>query len=145
MDSIRRATLQDIDRVVPLFDAYRQFYGQDSDPDGARRFLIERTERQQSVILIADDDAGFAQLYPSFSSVRMQSTMILNDLFVRPELRCSGIGAALLHTACDVARESGATRMSLSTAVDNSAAHALYVRAGWERDAQFHTYTIAIG
>jgi GNAT superfamily N-acetyltransferase len=145
MDSIRRATLQDIDRVVPLFDAYRQFYGQDSDPDGARRFLIERTERQESVILIAGDDAGFAQLYPSFSSVRMQPTMILNDLFVRPEARSHGIGAALLHAACDVARESGATRMSLSTAVDNSAAHALYIRAGWERDAQFHTYTIAIG
>ena len=145
MDSIRRATLQDIDRVVPMFDAYRQFYGQDSDPDGARRFLIERIERQQSVILIAGDDAGFAQLYPSFSSVRMQPTMILNDLFVRPEARSRGIGAALLHAACDVARESGATRMSLSTAVDNSAAHALYIRAGWERDAQFHTYTIAIG
>lgn len=145
MDSIRRATLQDIDRVVPLFDAYRRFYGQDSDLDGARRFLIERIERQQSVILIAGDDAGFAQLYPSFSSVRMQPTMILNDLFVRPDARSHGIGAALLHGACDVARDSGATRMSLSTAVDNSAAHALYVRAGWERDAQFHTYTIAIG
>ncbi len=145
MDSIRRATLQDIDRVVPMFDAYRQFYGQDSDPDGARRFLIERTERQESVILIAGDDAGFAQLYPSFSSVRMQPTMILNDLFVRPKARSHGIGAALLHAACDVARDNGASRMSLSTAVDNSAAHALYVRAGWERDAQFHTYTIAIG
>jgi len=145
MDSIRRATLQDIDRVVPLFDAYRQFYGQGSDLDGARRFLIERTERQESVILIAGDDTGFAQLYPCFSSVRMQPTMILNDLFVRPEARSRGIGAALLHAACDVAREGGAARLSLSTAVDNSAAHALYVRAGWQRDAQFHTYAIAIG
>lgn len=145
MDSIRRATLQDIDRVAPLFDAYRQFYGQNSDLDGVRRFLIERTERAQSVILIAGDDAGFAQLYPSFSSVRMRSTMILNDLYVRPEARSRGIGAALLHAACEAARQSGAGRMSLSTAVDNSAAHALYVRAGWERDAHFHTYTIAIG
>lgn len=145
MDNIRRVTLQDIDRVVPLFDAYRQFYGQNSDLAGARRFLTERTEQGQSVILIAGDDVGFAQLYPSFSSVRMRPTMILNDLFVRPESRCGGIGAALLHAACDVARESGAAQMSLSTAVDNSAAHALYVRAGWERDAQFHTFTIAIG
>ncbi|KQM40904.1 GNAT family N-acetyltransferase [Sphingomonas sp. Leaf10] len=145
MDSIRRATLQDIDRVVPMFDAYRKFYGQNSDLDSARRFLTERTLQGQSVILIAGDDAGFAQLYPSFSSVRMQPTMILNDLYVRPEMRCRGVGEALLHAACDVARESGAARMSLSTAVDNSAAHALYVRAGWERDAHFHTYTIAIG
>ncbi|KQM77558.1 acetyltransferase [Sphingomonas sp. Leaf22] len=145
MGTIRRATLQDIDRIVPLFDAYRQFYEQDSDPDGARAFLIERIERAQSVLLLADDDAGFAQLYPSFSSVRLRPTMILNDLFVRPELRSHGVGAALLHAACDVARDSGAARMSLATAVDNSAAHALYVRAGWTRDAQFHTYAIATG
>ncbi len=144
MVTIRRATLDDIDRIVPLFDAYRQFYEQDSDPAGARAFLTERLERDQSVILLADGDTGFAQLYRCFSSVRMAPTMILNDLFVRPEVRCGGVGAALLHAACDHARASGATRMTLQTAVDNSAAHALYVRAGWERDAQFLTYGIAV-
>lgn len=144
MKSIRRATLQDIDRIVPLFDGYRQFYGQSSDIDGARRFLTERIENADSIILLAADDAGFAQLYPCFSSVRMRSTLILNDLFVAPDARGHGVGAALLGAARAHARSAGATRMTLSTAVDNSAAHALYIRAGWERDAQFHTYTIAI-
>lgn len=144
MVNICRATLQDIDRIVPLFDAYRRFYGQDSDLDGARQFLTARIERDESVILLADAEAGFAQLYPCFSSVRLSATLILNDLFVAPETRCRGVGAALLEAARAHARSVGASRMSLSTAVDNSAAHALYVRAGWERDAQFHTYTIAV-
>ncbi|PXA99155.1 GNAT family N-acetyltransferase [Nostoc sp. 3335mG] len=145
MVSIRRATLQDIDRLVPLFDAYRQFYEQDSDLAGARRFLTERIERSESIVLIADDALGFTQLYPSFSSVRLQPTMILNDLYVRPEARGRGVGAALLNAACGAAREAGVARMVLSTAVDNSAAHALYVRAGWERESRFHTYAIELG
>lgn len=145
MVTISRATMDDIDRVVPLFDAYRQFYGQESDVAGARRFLTERIVRGESVILIADGNAGFTQLYPCFSSVRMQRTMILNDLFVAPEARGRGVGHALLAAACDHARTVGAKRLTLSTAVDNSAAHALYVRAGWQRDAQFHTFAITVG
>ena len=144
MVQICRATLQHLDRIVPLFDAYRQFYGQNSDLAGARAFLSERIERGESVILLAADGAGFTQLYPCFSSVRMRKTLILNDLFFAPEARCRGVGEALLDAACAHARSVGAARMTLSTAVDNSAAHALYVRAGWERDAQFHTYTIAV-
>lgn len=145
MVTICRATMDDIDRVVPLFDAYRRFYGQPSDVAGARHFLTERIRQDESVILIADDDTGFTQLYPCFSSVRMQPTIILNDLFVVPDARGRGVGHALLAAACDHARTVGAARMTLSTAVDNSAAHALYIRAGWQRDAQFHTFAIAVG
>ena len=142
--TIHRATIADLDRLVPLFDAYRQFYEQPSDPAGGRAFLTERFERGDSIVLIDADGVGFAQLYPMLSSVRMRRTFILNDLFVQPDTRCRGLGHALLQAACDEARAAGAARMTLSTAVDNSAAHALYVRAGWKRDAQFHTYTIAL-
>ena len=34
--SIRRATIEDLDLIVPLFDAYRQFYKQRSDAVLAR-------------------------------------------------------------------------------------------------------------
>ena len=39
--SVRPATRSDLDALVPLFDGYRQFYGQPSDPAGAREFLAE--------------------------------------------------------------------------------------------------------
>ena len=87
---VRQATVVDLDLLVPLFDAYRQFYRQPSDPDRARHFLLERFEHNQSVILLAfeDDTAiGFTQLYPSFSSGAMAPIFILNDLFVKPEAR----------------------------------------------------------
>lgn len=56
-------------QLAPLFDAYRQFYGQPADQGVAERFLAERLERQDSVILLAcrgPEAVGFSQLYPSF-------------------------------------------------------------------------------
>ena len=102
---IRRATLDDIDSLAPLFDAYRGFYGQPSDVDAARAFLRERHERDESVALIAFDDAravGFVQLYPIFSSVRMRRVWLLNDLYVDAGARRSGAGRA--KGALDLAR-----------------------------------------
>ena len=84
--NIRQATLDDLGAIVPLFDGYRQFYGQPSDPALARSFLSERLIHHQSVVFIALDAQqqaiGFTQLFPSFSSVSAARIFILNDLFV---------------------------------------------------------------
>jgi len=83
---------------------------------------------------------GFTQLYPSFSSVSMARTFILNDLFVVPQARGMGVGKSLLKTARDYAARIGAVRLSLSTSIDNSAAQTLYEQQGWARDRQFLVY-----
>src|SRR5579875_3465956 len=96
---IRQASILDLDSIVPLFDAYRQFYRLPSDPEGARRFLRERFENKESVIFLAlvnGAPAAFTQLYPSFSSASMARIFVLNDLFVCPDERRQGLGAALL-------------------------------------------------
>jgi hypothetical protein len=85
-----RAGLEHLDVLTGLFDSYRQFYGQEPDLPGARRFLEARLRCRDSVVFLAfRDDAtrtsvGFVQLYPSFSSVSMKPIWILNDLFVAP-------------------------------------------------------------
>ncbi|WP_094584444.1 GNAT family N-acetyltransferase [Synechococcus sp. BO 8801] len=140
---VRRAGLTDLDVIVPLFDGYRQFYGQPSEPDRVRAFLKERLAQGDSVLLMAEADGlvlGFTQLYPSFSSVSMAPIFILNDLFVVPETRRSGVARLLLDAAVRHGREAGAIRLSLSTAHTNTAAQALYTSAGWKRDAVFCVY-----
>lgn len=145
---VRQATVHDLSTLVPLFDGYRQFYGQRSDPEGVRAFLGARFAHHQSVILLASDGRGaglgFTQLYPLFSSVRMVRTYLLNDLFVAPEARRHGVAAALLHEAAAHARALGAASLSLSTALDNVPAQALYESLGWQRDRQFCEYTLAL-
>jgi ribosomal protein S18 acetylase RimI-like enzyme len=136
-------TLEQVELVVPLFDAYRQFYGQPPDLDGARRFLTERLGRGESVIyaVVEGERAlGFTQLYPSFSSVSMRPIWVLNDLFVAEDARRRGVGARLLRAGRDHAVKTGAVRLALSTAVTNTTAQALYERDGWRRDTAFLHY-----
>jgi ribosomal protein S18 acetylase RimI-like enzyme len=145
---VKRASLADLDLIVPLFDAYRQFYEQPSNLALARGFIADRLEREQSVIFLAlrQDGAavGFTQLYPSFSSASAQRIFILNDLFVDPSVRRRGVGQKLLAAAAEFGRSAGAVRLTLSTAHSNTAAQALYEAQGWRRDEVFRSYQLAL-
>jgi GNAT superfamily N-acetyltransferase len=148
---IKRAAVTDLDAVAPLFDAYRQFYGQRSDPAAARAFLGERLRREESVIFFAvaegepgNEALGFTQLYPSFSSVSVRRLWILNDLFVRTGVRRDGVGRRLLERAREWAIETDAKGLTLATAVSNAAARALYESCGWRRDDEFEHYVLLV-
>jgi ribosomal protein S18 acetylase RimI-like enzyme len=135
--TIRRASAADLDALVPLFDAYRMFYAQPSDPVRARDFLAERFANGESIVLLAERGAstvGFTQLYPIFSSVRTARTWLLNDLFVAEGARRGGVARALLDAAAAFAREQGAAGVMLETTRDNGPARALYRAAGWNED-----------
>lgn len=145
--TIRQATIRDLEELVPLFDNYRQFYGRISDLRAAREFLLARFDNHESIVFIAHEDEraiGFTQLYPSFSSISLARIFILNDLFVHEQARRKGVASALMSAAVEFATTMGATRLSLSTAMTNHAAQALYRSAGWERDDQFWVYDFAI-
>lgn len=147
-DTVRRATLDDIEQLVPLFDGYRQFYGAVSDLSLARQFLTDRMSRGESVVLLAEDrdraGIGFAQLFPSFCSVRAAPIYILNDLFAVPPARRRGVGALLLKAAAETGRAAGAVRLELSTAITNVPAQRLYERLGWKRDEEFSVYGLLL-
>jgi ribosomal protein S18 acetylase RimI-like enzyme len=142
-----RATMDDLDGVSGLFNLYRIFYQQDSNLDGAKRYIKERIESNESVIFIVKDTekyVGFTQLYPTFSSISMKRAWILNDLYVAAEARKRGVGETLLQKAKDYAIATGANSISLSTAPDNFSAQSLYEKNGYERDSQFYHYELSL-
>ena len=49
--SIQKATLNDLDSLAELFDLYRIFYQQKSDFSGAREFIKERLNNEESLFL----------------------------------------------------------------------------------------------
>jgi GNAT superfamily N-acetyltransferase len=147
---IETAGTKHIRQVVPLFDAYRRFYEQSSDPRGARRFLLRRLRRRESVIFLAflsgkeSIALGFTQLYPCFSSISMRRTWILNDLYVAPEARGKGAGKALMEAARRLALKTGADSITLETGIPNRVARRLYEQLGYERDRAYYRYSLRI-
>jgi ribosomal protein S18 acetylase RimI-like enzyme len=140
----RPAEARDLDAVAALFDAYRQFYEMPADLALARRYLDDRFRRRESVILVAENEAGelvgFTQLYPAFCSVLADRTFVLYDLFVTPAARGTGAGRALMEAAEAHAREAGAARLELQTAKTNTIGQSLYESCGWKRDEAFYVY-----
>lgn len=153
---VRAATVRDLPAVARLFDAYRVFYGRSSNRRAARVFLADRMGRGESVILVASGrmassrltsgrsatgharvDVGFAQLYRSFSSVRLGQSLILNDLFVIPEARRQGIGARLVDACTAFARKARAVSLELETHPDNAPAMRLYAGKGFVVDTEY--------
>lgn len=141
---IRPFTPHDWPRLVELFDRYRGFYQKPSDPAACETFLRERHSLGESVILVAEWDGevqGFVQLYPSFTSVGLQRTWILNDLYVSELARGHRLGEALVQAAMAFVVERGQSRLSLMTGVSNTVAQGLYEKLGWKRTTEFYTYS----
>ncbi|WP_369372374.1 N-acetyltransferase family protein [Promicromonospora sp. Populi] len=156
---VRPVTDDDVDAVVDLFRQYLRFYDQEVPAAEARAYLTARRDAGESVLLVAallpdGDEAasgdghelvGFAQSYPTWSSVSLSRSWVLNDLFVSPTARGTGAGRALVQETCRRAKEAGAIRVSLATAWDNVAAQGLYESEGFVRDQHFHHYAFVTG
>ena len=131
---------EDLADLLPLMAGYCEFYGAapgaDSlvalsrtlleDPDShGLQLIARRRERGEAV--------GFATLYWSWSTLRAGQIAVMNDLYVSPEARGMGVGAALIE-ACRVrCRERGMSRLEWRTAPDNVRAQRLYDSVGAQR------------
>lgn len=130
--------MSDIDELTRLFDGYRVFYEQASDPGLARSFIQQRLMNDESRIFVGDKGdgscCGFTQLFPSFSSVSAAPIWVLNDLYVEQSARKLGVGRRLMDAAREFAIDTGAKGILLETAKTNMNAQALYESLGYERN-----------
>lgn len=139
----RQVHQSDLDALGNLFDLYRVFYRQASNPAEAIAFIEARLAHRDSRIFVADragELLGFTQLYPSFSSVSMKRLWILNDLYVNESARKRGVGFGLLTAARDFARADNAKGLILATENINTTAQALYASFGFVKDTTFFHY-----
>ena len=141
--AVRQAVAADIDTLAGLFDQYRQFQGQAGDLSAARAFLAERFDHGESIVFLATAGSapvGFAQLYPSFSSVSLSRVFILNDLFVLEAMRGQRVASQLLSALESHAWSFGASRVTLNVARTNVPAQQVYAARGWKQDEQFFMF-----
>ena len=140
---IRKGTINDLEELVLLFDDYRVFYEMPSDIESARTFLSNRILQNESEIFVAEFESnlvGFVQLYPLFSSTRMKRLWLLNDLFVNPAYRNTGISIALIEEAKKLCINTNACGMMLETAKSNIVGNNLYPKTGFKLDKDHNYY-----
>lgn len=143
MYNIKKAELSDLDRIFPLFDAYRIFYNYPSDIIEAQLFLKDRITKNESEIFVAltlsGTAVGFTQLYPLFSSTRMKRLWLLNDLYVDEIHRGKGVSVMLIDAAKKLCVDTEACALTLETAKTNFIGNNLYIKTGFNLD-QDHNY-----
>lgn len=137
---ITRVTEGDLLDLLPLLRAYCDFYEaapSDSDLLAVSRALIA-DHSCEGLQLIARDRTGgavgFTTLYWSWSTLGACRQGVLNDLFVAPESRGTGLAEALIEASRSRCRDHGAATMSWQTAMDNLRAQAVYERVGARRE-----------
>jgi len=145
--SIKQASTEDAVVVGSLFDSYRVFYKQNTNPELALEYISERLTNKESIVFLAQDEKnvglGFTQLYPTFSSVSAQKSWILNDLYVSKNARKMGIARELMAAAHEFAIGTGANGIALETAKDNINAQALYESLGDKRSTGYYNYFLS--
>jgi len=144
MAHIRRAATADVEQLAELVEQYRGFYRQEPNPN-TQQFLRDRLASNESVVVVAVEDdqlVGFAQCYPTFSTVALAEIWLLNDVFVHPDFRRRHIAEQLMAETEAAAQHAGAVRIWLRTAHLNAPAQALYEGRGWVHDDVFKRYDL---
>lgn len=144
---ITAATLDNLDKLTPMFIHYRELYGAMPQPEASKDFLRERLTKQETIILLAFEDEtllGFCLVYPSFSSVSLRPMWILNDLYVAETARRKQVASQLLKAIAKQARDNNAVRLRVSISASNEIAQSLYEAAEFSEDQNFRSYILPL-
>ena len=147
---ISTVTEADLPELLPLMRGYCDFYEVDPSDEALlamSRTLIADPEREGLQLIARDDQGravGFATIFWTWSTLSASRIGVMNDLFVAPEARGTGLADALIRACAALARRHGATELDWSTAHDNHRAQKLYDRVGAQRDARWLDYSLAV-
>jgi GNAT superfamily N-acetyltransferase len=127
---VRPIRPEELEDVLPLIAGYQTFYGAQPDAERNRKFFSRFLDPSEEGLLLGawidGGMVGFATLYWFFSSTKATDSVLMNDLFVREDVRGAGVGRALIASALAEARNRGAAHLEWFTAPDNAVAQRLY-------------------
>ncbi len=134
--TIRVCEVDDAPMLVPLIAALAREEGSEPCAPAAMESVVRGLiESEASVFLLAlRDHEPVGCLHIAWRPSTWQGTpyAYLEDVYVVPAVRGSGIGRQLLQTAFAHAERRGAAQIMLDVRQDNPAAQRLYMRLGFE-------------
>jgi GNAT superfamily N-acetyltransferase len=138
--SIRVVGEADLADLLPLMRAYCDFYGTSPGDEALlalSRSLLANPEHEGVQLIARDQNGsalGFATILWTWSTTRARRIAIMNDLYVAPEARGSGLAERLIAACAEQCAVHGARRLEWQTAPDNLRAQAVYERVGGVRE-----------
>jgi GNAT superfamily N-acetyltransferase len=148
MAAISTVTEPDLAELLPLMRGYCEFYEMSPSDDALlalARALIADPERDGFQLIVRDDSGralGFATVFWTWSTLAAARIGTMNDLFVHPDARGSGIADELIGECARLVRNGGGKRLEWETAVDNHRAQRVYDRVGGKRDDGLVDYSL---
>jgi ribosomal protein S18 acetylase RimI-like enzyme len=131
---VRLATADDAADVARLMIGFRNWWQRDEPDDASFEAGVKRllSDPNTDFLLGGEPAAGVCQLRYRFAVWTGTEDCSLEDIFVEPQARGSGLGRALAEAALERARERGCARVELDVNEANPAALALYESLGFE-------------
>jgi GNAT superfamily N-acetyltransferase len=145
--SIRPATRDDVPTILRFV---RELAAFEREPDAveATEEMLARAlfdEKAAEAVIAERDGAavGFALFFHNFSTWTGRKGLYLEDLYVTPEARGSGIGRALLQHLARLAVERGCARFEWAVLDWNQPAIDFYTAMGAEMQAEWRIERVA--
>jgi ribosomal protein S18 acetylase RimI-like enzyme len=135
--NIRYAAFKDIDAMVDLLT---QLFSIEKDfviNRNAQRAGLELvlSDAARSVICVAETDGGIAGMVTGqlvVSTAAGGFSVLLEDMFVKPDYRSQGVGVALIRALTEWGGSKGARRIQLVADKTNEGALAFYRKADFD-------------
>ena len=137
--TVARVTEDDLAELLPLLRAYCDFYEVEPSDDSLvdlSRALLADPEREGMQLIARDEDGtavGFATVFWSWNTLIAARIGVMNDLYVAPPARGTGIADELIHACAEECRRHRARSLDWETAKDNERAQRVYDRVGAHR------------
>lgn len=145
---IRSATKDDVPVIADLIRGLARYEKLEHEVVMTEALLAAGLfgERPYAEVLLAEDggrQVGFALFFPNFSTFLGRPGMYLEDLFVLPDHRGSGIGRMLLAHLARLAVERGCGRLEWAVLDWNREAIGFYERLGARPNSDWTVYRLA--
>ncbi len=145
---ITRASPRDVPLIVQLIRELAEYERAPNEAVATVEGLTTALfgEQPQAEVLLAhvdDQPAGFALFFYNFSTWTGKRGIYLEDIFVRPSLRRSGIGFALFRELAAIAVERGCPRVEWSVLNWNELAINFYRKIGATAKDDWTTFRLS--
>ena len=145
--TIRKLSPEDFEQWSGLWDGYLTFYEHTLDQEQTKltweRLLHSEAGLNGLVAELNGELVGLAHYWWTPSTWIKAQDLYLEDLFVKTEVRASGIASAIFEELIKICKDSGGSKVHWQTHKDNATARRLYDKLG--KLSEFVVYEIKLG